>query len=289
MKIINYLRRVGMIARHPSNRGHLARTISRVARFRMGVARNVPVELTILGGKKLRCYPDSNIARSVAYFGVAPDFASMRFMEQYLRPGDAVLDVGANIGLYSVIAATFVGDGGRVHAFEPVPSTIRRLKENLRINGLESVTIHRCAVGETDGEATITTEFDGTNHLAGRGEGLQIPIRRLDSLFRSESFAFAKFDVEGFEWPAFKGATGPFERKALPVVVFELNGALDRFNLQPKDLLSWLDERGYDVGHYDPDTRLFRVTSEPWDDVFAIHRERLDEVKRRIPGFERVG
>src|SRR4051812_19210167 len=116
MNVVSYMRRALEIVRHPSNRGHLAGTLQRMARFRYGVVRNRPVDLTVLGGMKLRCYPDSNIARSVAYYGVAPDFATMRFMEQYLRPGDAVLDVGANIGLYSVIAAALVGASGKVHA-----------------------------------------------------------------------------------------------------------------------------------------------------------------------------
>lgn len=288
MKLLAHMKRAASIVRHPANKGQLARTLLRAARFRLGVARNRPVELSVLGGNKLRCYPDSNTARSVAYYGPAPDVVTMSFMQLYLRPGDAFLDAGANIGLYTLIAAAFVGAEGRIDAVEPVPATLARLEENLRLNGVGIAHIHRFALGDEDGEARMTSSKDETNYLDDQG-GVSVPLRRLDTLFPSQRFAFAKFDLEGAELAALRGAERLLRRGALPVFVFELNGASDRFGVDSREVLSWLEERGYFVGTFDPASRSVKRGVSPGLDPLAVHRAHVAEIQRRVPGFELAG
>ena len=71
--------------------------------------------------KKIRCYPNSSSASKIIYFSAFPDFYEMGFMKDYLRPGDNFIDGGANIGLYTILAASLVGNNGKVVAFEPSP------------------------------------------------------------------------------------------------------------------------------------------------------------------------
>jgi FkbM family methyltransferase len=70
-----------------------------------------------------------------------------------LRPGDRVIDIGANIGAFSVVAGKKVGPSGRVDAYEPDPETFERLQENVRLNGLTNVVCHNCAVSGSAGRA----------------------------------------------------------------------------------------------------------------------------------------
>lgn len=62
-------------------------------------------------------------------------------IRKILRPGDIFIDIGANIGYFSVLAARLVGPTGRVFAFEPVPPTVERLRHNIKINGVNNITI----------------------------------------------------------------------------------------------------------------------------------------------------
>ncbi|WP_165229056.1 FkbM family methyltransferase [Aquisphaera insulae] len=72
-----------------------------------------------------------------------------------LKPGDTVMDIGANIGSFSILAGSVVGPGGRVIAFEPVPATYQRLVQNLELNGLKNVECHNAAIDAEEGELTI--------------------------------------------------------------------------------------------------------------------------------------
>jgi FkbM family methyltransferase len=70
-----------------------------------------------------------------------------------LRVGDQVIDIGANIGAFTVLAASKVGPSGHVHAFEPDPQVCERLRRNVQLNGLKNVTVHEAAVAAESGEA----------------------------------------------------------------------------------------------------------------------------------------
>jgi hypothetical protein len=95
-------------------------------------------------GIKMRLYPDSKLCREI----YCNDFeANQRhFFNHYLRPGDCVVDIGANIGLFTLIAASRVGEHGRVYAIEPALTTYRRLLENISLNRHTHVTSRQLAV-----------------------------------------------------------------------------------------------------------------------------------------------
>ena len=86
-----------------------------------------------------------------------------------LRPGDTVVDIGANIGSFAVLAAALVGPAGRVIAFEPIPKTYERLKSNLALNGLLNVKCAPVALDASDGKMSISSSYKSalsTAHLA---------------------------------------------------------------------------------------------------------------------------
>src|SRR5579871_3144648 len=104
----------------------------RNAHWKQLVQDNVTFDLELRAGVQLRVYPDSELCRLIylgGYESIERDFVS-----RYLRPGDVFVDVGANVGLYTVLASKMVGDTGSVHSFEPCSKTFRRLEENVRLN-----------------------------------------------------------------------------------------------------------------------------------------------------------
>ena len=93
--------------------------------------------------------------------GIYPDCAmlygvfeikTVQLMRSLLKQGDTVIDVGANVGWFSLLTAKIVGPSGKVHAFEPLPQNQRRLQANMDKNGLKNISLHPVGAGEADGE-----------------------------------------------------------------------------------------------------------------------------------------
>lgn len=142
-------------------------------------------------------------------------------MSRILKPGGVFVDVGANIGLHTLYAATCVGEGGKVFAVEPHPRLHRLLKLNVEINGFAGrVSLHAAAASDTD-EAAVDFEYfpdhpgmsgfaiapDRIRQLKGHGERIQVRACRLDSLIDGNVEPdLVKIDVEGFEHKVMAGA-----------------------------------------------------------------------------------
>ena len=124
-----------------------------------------------------------------------------------LRPGDVVVDVGANIGYYTLLAAQKVGESGKVFAFEPDPSNFSLLQDNVKLNGFSNVVLERKAVSDAPGVLRLyTSESNTGDHRIFNPEGEErsfeeVPAVTLDGYFegREESVDFVKIDTQGAE------------------------------------------------------------------------------------------
>jgi FkbM family methyltransferase len=194
-------------------------------------------------------------------------------VRKLVRPGDRVLDVGANFGWYTTLFAQEVGDRGQVFAFEPVPSTMERLRENLALNWLERrVTTVPAAVGKEPGEVTVYL-FDRLSHscasLSTLGETEYqsvaapiVPLDRFATEHAMERVDFLKCDVEGSELAVLQGATKILSGPEAPIILIELNDDTSRsFGYSKQDLWQKLRDLGYDqFYHIASPTRLVPVT-----------------------------
>jgi FkbM family methyltransferase len=136
-----------------------------------------------------------------------------------LKPGSTVVDIGANIGAFAVLAGSIVGPHGRVIAFEPVAKTFERLKENVALNGLNNVDCHRAAIDSREGTITLRvfgksayasahgvhkTSDDG---VGGAGPDETVPCLTLDRVFKDfqiDRISLLKVDCEGGEHGIFE-------------------------------------------------------------------------------------
>lgn len=185
----------------------------------------------------------------------------LRVLRLLLKPGGTMVDVGANMGEVTLVAAKRVGPTGSVHAFEPVDAVHARLARNVDLNGLGQVSLHRIGLSDAPGTAdifTATTKFeDGTVH-----EGLstifpggertsrvqQIRLRTLDELVEEGTIPridVLKIDVEGAEFAVLRGAEKTL-RTLRPWVILEVNsGTAGAGGHTAKDPLSLLSDAGY--------------------------------------------
>jgi FkbM family methyltransferase len=144
-----------------------------------------------------------------------------------LRPGQTVVDIGANIGYFTAHLARAVGPAGTVHAFEPAPANLALLRHNLALNQLDQVVVHPVALGEQPGEATLhLSDFNGGMHrlydsVCCEGEAVSVPVQCLDDLFAPGSVALIKIDVEGYEQAVLRGARRLLSSAPRPRLVSE--------------------------------------------------------------------
>jgi FkbM family methyltransferase len=142
--------------------------------------------------------------RSGAY-----EIGTLRILESLLRDGNTFLDVGANNGYFTVFAAPIVGQNGRVIAFEPNPSTFKRLERNATLNrSCHNIEINNVALSDHDGEATfyLSDYEDGLGSLVLKvGTPITVPLRCLDGLKDIREPIVVKIDAEGSELSILKG------------------------------------------------------------------------------------
>jgi FkbM family methyltransferase len=174
------------------------------------------------GGTRLYARPDFGSPILAYYLGLYED-ASMNFLVRYLRPGDGFADVGANVGVYTVLAAGVCG--ARVHAFEPVSTAYRALQDNVALNALaERVSLHKSGVGSHRATAFITTSRKGSNAiLPGTADGPVEPIEvtPLDDVLAADPPEMIKIDVEGYEDEVLLGSIKLLASGKVNVVIVE--------------------------------------------------------------------
>ncbi|HXQ42905.1 MAG TPA: FkbM family methyltransferase [Candidatus Udaeobacter sp.] len=200
------------------------------------------------------------------------DHHGLGFLLRYLSPGDTVFDVGANIGIYSVLAGAIVGPEGRVEAFEPSPTLRPCLEENLRRNGLANVQVHARLVS---GRRMVDPFVDG-HSLTGRR---RIPARRdwtrrsnllriasvqIDEVLPNRPCALVHIDVAGYELSVLEGAEGLLSRPDAPPLLIAMDRALADYGQSPRRLVGWLSARRYDTYFYDGLYHLLIHAAEPW-------------------------
>lgn len=191
---------------------------------------------------------------------------TLQLMRKRLRPGDVMVDVGANCGLYTLVAAQAVGASGRIIALEPSPREFERLERNVGLNGLRQVRCIAAAAADQAGQATLSVAqppFAGHNTLGRRfayaavalAEQRTVPAITLDGLLRDEIRCdLIKLDIEGAELSALRGAAASLARLR-PALLVEINqGALSENGASANDLLTWITEHGYAMYAIDPRT-----------------------------------
>lgn len=266
-------------------------------------ARHPPqtVDTATEDGLQFRCRLPDLIAMYMYLFGTwEPDLAA--FLRRRLRPGDAFIDIGANIGTVSALGSRLVGPHGIVYAIEPCPNVIVMLRDTVERNGLTNVRVVTAAVSDRDQELPLfvgpSFNIGLTSMVARRGLQEQGRVRAapLGALLNREELLTArliKIDVEGAEDRVLAGILTSVDALADDVeLVVELTPSYwSDPELRPIDVLRPFLDRGFHVyllpNNYAPWRYLWPRVVEPpqrLDDLTALERRgfRRDIVMSRI-------
>ena len=157
-------------------------------------------------GLRLRCRIGDNVADRRMLQG-ARGLTDIARITRDLAPGDTFVDLGANVGVFSLYAAKAVGPEGCVLAIEPSPAMLERLRFNVNANGFRNVRIAAVAVGEARGEATFHTMpaahgSASLHQMPGSTAQITVPVEPLCALLEAHGIARVdamKVDIEGYE------------------------------------------------------------------------------------------
>ncbi len=243
---------MGFILTHPLNRGKRMSALLRFVRWQIA-SRLLPeaeFALPYIDGNRLWMTQGMTGATGNFYSGLhEPD--EMGFVLHVLRQGDLFVDVGANIGSYSVLAAS---KGAQVIAVEPIPATYERLVANLRLNRMESAARPVC-LGLSDQKKTLrfSVDEDTVNHVLTDDEDApckEIDVVTLDSIVGDRAPTVIKIDVEGHELAVLMGATKTFSASSLLAVIIETNSSGLRYGVLDAQLHAFMEARGFEAYRY---------------------------------------
>lgn len=180
---------------------------------------------------KINLYFDSVLCRLIYCDNF--EWRERQFLNSYLRRGDIFVDVGANIGLFTVIASRRVGTGGEVFAFEPCAKTYQRLLRNIELNNMNNVKCFQMALSDRSGQIQMNSSSDGYdawNSMAPPYAGSAFTTEMVgtvtwDNFVREQnlkgSVTMIKIDVEGWESHVLSGGIETLSRQDAPVLQVE--------------------------------------------------------------------
>lgn len=289
MSLIKVLR---SIVAHPLNRGQKLKAILRYVRWQIGsrLTPGATIYEWVNGSKFVVSTGETGLTGNI-YNGFQ-EYVEMAFLIHALRSDDLFVDVGANVGSYTVLACAAVGARG--WCFEPVPGTYSRLLENIRINHLENrVRCVNIGVGSAAGVLGFSSAMDAGNRVLAHGETrtdrIEVQVATLDSLLEGQSPALMKIDVEGYETAVLEGADATLRKSTLHSVIMEVNGSGDKFGFDETQLFVKMATYGFEAYTYAPRRReLIKLTpghGQPENILFVRDAARVGELLKSAPLF----
>ncbi len=209
------------LATHPLTKRRRLSAMARVLRWQITSRIRDEIVVDWIGGARFAARRGMTGVTGNIYTGLH-EFADMAFALHFLRVGDLFVDVGANIGSYTVLASRVIGC--RTVAFEPDPAAAAALERNIRLNKIaERVELRISAVGEQDGEAPFSIGLDTQNHVLTSADatGRSVPMQTLDRALGGRIPILVKIDVEGYETEVLRGARAVLAASELKAVLTE--------------------------------------------------------------------
>lgn len=219
MRIVADARNVArFVWTHPANEGRRTRTLVRAINFQVRGRVLRKRTLTRIGSRSRIWAELHRTGASKAVYANPPDYPEMLVWRDNLRAGDLFIDVGANVGSYTIWAAEL---GAYVIALEPAIDTFALLEENVALNGYPVRTI-RAAAGAIGGIARFTSGRDCVNRIDPQGS-VEAEVVTIDSIIGDRVVAGMKVDVEGFELDVLMGCKRALSQSRLRMIQLEWN------------------------------------------------------------------
>jgi len=287
-KVVTALRNV---VNHPLNRGSKVRVAFDYAASQLA-ARFVHSDVCVPfpNGTRLMISPQMKGAAHFINPGLC-EFEDMCFVMHLLRPGELFVDVGANVGAYTVLASGVAK--ARTIAFEPGPLAFSYLAANVRLNVIESLAQPvQAAVGAEEGTLRLTDNLGTENYVDPNAiSGVDVAVTTLDKALENEAPVLMKIDVEGFETKLFEGAKTTVARTSLKAMIVERAGNASRYGFDEAALHRDIAAKGFQACRYLPlERRLEKLDRDVMGNIIYVKDfDSVQAILRRAEPFTHRG
>jgi len=229
-----------------------------IKKLMKNVQSHLKSDFAIVQGSKMFLDPDDRLELSIN--GVYGEYET-QIMKNHIKKGDVVIDVGANIGYFTLLYSRLVGEKGKVIAFEPEPKNFELLKKNIEINNYDNVIIEQKAVSDSNGTLNLFLADNMANHKIyqlSESYDKSIPIESviLDDYLKEHNLTdkinFIKIDVEGAEYNVFNGMKSVIaQSKNLKIFTEFMYRLIKISGSEPKDIVKILQDCGFTINFVD--------------------------------------
>ena len=244
------------IYNHPYNSHNKLDGIMRFIKWQINCRLNpYPIIYQFTQNSKLIIFKGLTGATGNLYCGLL-EFDDMGFLLHLLRDKDLFIDIGANVGVYTILASSEVG--ANTIAIEPIPSTFKNLIENINVNQIqEKVKSLNIGLGSKKDIIRFTQTLDTVNHVATQNEidAINVEVEKLDTIAKNKKPLLIKMDVEGFETDVLNGSEEVLKSKDLKAIIIELNGSGERYGYDENQIHIKLLDNGFKPYKYNPKSR----------------------------------
>ncbi|MDO8265286.1 MAG: FkbM family methyltransferase [Candidatus Parcubacteria bacterium] len=201
----------------------------------------------------------------------------------FIKTGMTIVDIGANLGYYSLIAAELTGNEGKILAFEPEPENFSLLLKNIEANGYKNIKAFNLAVSDRSGKTNlfVCEESTGSHKIYDSGENRKsIAVSSVsidDFLGKTSKIDIIKIDVEGAEPYVFQGMKGVIEANPKLIIICEFwPYALKTAGFNPKDFLATLANYGFIIYLINEDKKKIEELNQ--EDIFSRYGNKKSSI-----------
>ena len=210
------------------------------------------------------------------------EYEDMVFLLHALRPTMKFIDIGANIGAYTILASKVVG--AKSIAFEPLPDTVKRFKDQIQINHIEDrVQIKNCGVGDKNETLYFTNNNDTVNKVSisqDKKDTTEVKVITLDSEIPINEQFIIKIDVEGYEFNVLNGATKILSSENLVAIIIELNGSGEEFGHTNEEIHQKLLSYKLTPVSYSPiERKIIRLNGYNKGNVNTLYVKNIEQIE----------
>lgn len=282
MKITTLIKKLLIILNHPLNRKTRIKALAKYLHWKMfSIFKNEEKIIDFCQQSNLYLNQNDSMAQANYYCGLY-DYSEMLFLLHFLRGRDLFVDVGANIGVYTILASK--EKNSKSIAIEPITETYNTLRRNINLNNLNNkVTTINIGISNNDKNRNFVYDRGAVNRVALPHESniVTLPTKKLDDIIKIDRKTVVKIDVEGYETPVIEGMAHSLSNDNLLVLFIETkeHGLKYGFNeqLMHKRLLSY----GFSSVTYDPINRKLNPIKQP-NYPNTIYLRNLSFVKKRL-------
>lgn len=282
------------VLNHPTNKNHQLKTMMRIIWWKINTMFfHLPCFIELAPGIKCICYPHNSHYSTLVVYNTFPEYGEMMFVKNILRSDDVFIDIGANIGAFSLLAASKITNG-KIYAFEPSPHILPILKQNIALNNkFDRIEIEKVAASDKEGNINFDiSETPDYNHIVSSNEvkrkSINILTKTIDFFLKRKNISHVKLikiDVEGAEMIVLKGMQKSLQQRKVDALIIEVNKlSFARFGFSVKDMRGYLEDFGYNLYMFNNTYELVKFEEQKnkgWN-LIALNKYKEKYIKTSV-------